>query len=79
MSESVVAINVYYNSLTYTLSTESQLRDVVSLLAYVGGIVSLFLGVSFFSIFEVIEVLLNIYYIKKINYVDSRTGEFSLK
>jgi len=79
MRESVVAINVYYNSLTYTLSTESQLRDVVSLLAYVGGIVSLFLGVSFFSIFEVIEVLLNIYYIKKINYVDSRTGEFSLK
>ena len=65
LKESVIAVNVYYNSLTYNLSTESQLRDIVSLLAYIGGIVSLFLGVSFFSIFELVEFLIEVYFIKK--------------
>ena len=79
LKESVIAVNVYYNSLTYNLSTESQLKDILSLLAYIGGISGLFLGVSFFSIFELIEVLMDIYFIKKINYIDGKTGEFSIE
>ena len=63
--DNIIHVNIYYNTLTYTLKTESQLRDIVSVLAYVGGIISLFLGASVFSLFELIEVLLNIYYIRK--------------
>ena len=38
--------------------------DWVNLLASIGGNLSLFLGVSVFSVCEIIEVLIEIYFIK---------------
>ena len=39
--------------------------NIVSLLASIGGNLSLFLGVSVFSLCEIIEVLIEIYFIVK--------------
>ena len=58
--ESVVRMTVYYDSLSYTLSTESPKMDIVSLLANIGGNLGLFMGVSLFSLCELFEVLIEI-------------------
>jgi len=59
--ESVVQLNIYYNSLSYTISTESPQMNFVNLLADIGGNLGLFLGISIFSICEVIDVLIRVF------------------
>jgi hypothetical protein len=65
--KSFVVLNAFYDSLSYTLSTESPQMDIVSLFACIGGNLSLFLGISVFSFFELIQVLIEIYFIKNKN------------
>ena len=62
--DSVVSVSIYYDSLSYTVSTESAKMNVVDLLAAIGGNLGLFLGVSLLSVCELIEVLFEIYFIK---------------
>ena len=59
----IVSFNIYYDSLSYVQTTESPKMNLVSLLASIGGNLSLLLGVSLFSLFEVIELLMEIYFI----------------
>ena len=65
VEKSVVSVNIYDESLSYTLTTESPQMDFVSLLASIGGNLSLFLGVSAFSFCEVAEVMIEIYFLVK--------------
>jgi hypothetical protein len=46
-------------------STESPKMNIVSLLASMGGNLSLFLGVSVFTLAEIVEVVIEIYFIVK--------------
>ena len=62
VEKSVVSVNVFYESLSYTLSTESPQMDMVSLIASIGGNLSLFLGVSVFSLCEMLEVAIEMFY-----------------
>ena len=55
-----IKFDIFYDSLTYELSTESSKMDVVSFLANVGGNLGLFLGVSVISVCECIEVLVEL-------------------
>jgi hypothetical protein len=55
-----IKFDIFYDSLTYELSTESSKMDIVSFLANVGGNLGLFLGVSVISICECIEVLVEL-------------------
>ncbi len=55
-----INVNIFYDSLSYTESIESPRIDLVSLLASIGGNLSLFLGVSFFSLFEIVQVTFEI-------------------
>jgi hypothetical protein len=59
--KSFVYARIFYESQSYTLSTESPKIDWVSLLANIGGTLGLFLGVSALSACELIEVLIEIY------------------
>ena len=61
--ESVTRVNIFYESLSYTVSTEAPQIDFVSLLANIGGNLGLFLGVSLFSICELVEVAFEFGYI----------------
>ena len=63
---SVVKVNIFYDSMSYTLSTESAKMNLVSLLASIGGNLGLFLGVSVFSLCELIEVAIEIYFLKRV-------------
>ena len=55
---------LYYDSLAYTLSTEVPSMDIVALLANIGGTLGLFLGVSLLHLCEIVEVLIEIVFIK---------------
>ena len=65
VEKSIVHVNIFYESLSYTETTESPQMDFVSLLASIGGTLSLFLGVSAFSFCEVAEVMIEIYFLVK--------------
>ena len=65
VEKSIEDVNIFYESLSYTETTESPQMNIVSLLASIGGNLSLFLGVSVFSLGEIIEVLIEIYFISK--------------
>ena len=56
--ESFVRVNIYYDHLSYTLSNESPKMNIISLLSSIGGYLSLFLGISAFSICELVELLI---------------------
>ena len=64
-ANSVVKVNIFYDSMSYELSTESPKMDIVSVLASIGGNLGLFLGVSVFSLCELIEVAIEIYFVKR--------------
>ena len=63
--ESVTSLNIYYDSLSYLLSTESPQLDIIGLLASIGGNLGLFLGVSVLSVCELFELLIEISFNKK--------------
>ena len=68
-AKGVLSFSVFYESLAYKVSRETPKMDVVSLLASVGGNLGLFLGISLFSVCEVIEVLMEYYFLlKKMNF-----------
>ena len=60
--ESMVSVNIFYDTLSFTMSKESAKVDVITLLATIGGNLGLFLGVSVFSLCELFEVFIEIYY-----------------
>ena len=62
--ESVTSVNIFYDSLSYTASTESPQLDIVGLLASIGGNLGLFLGMSLLSVCELLEIFFEIYLLK---------------
>ena len=63
--DSVASVQIFYESLSYTMSTEIPKMDLVSLFSNIGGTLSLLLGVSVFSVFEIVEVMMEIYFEEK--------------
>ena len=61
--KSIVYINIFYDRLSYSLNTESPQMSNVNLVASIGGNLSLFLGVSVFSLCELIEVFIEIVFV----------------
>jgi hypothetical protein len=77
--ESFVSLNIYYDSLSYMLTTEAPQMDWISLLGNIGGNLGLLLGVSFFSLCELVEVMIEIYFIKsRRNFNDQKTSPLKL-
>jgi len=58
--ESFVYLTIFYKSLSFELSTETPQLTLITLFANMGGHLGLFLGVSVFSLFEPIQVLIEI-------------------
>ena len=60
MSKSVVKLNIYYDTLSYTNSEESPQWDIVTLVASIGGNLGLFMGVCMFSLGELLITLIEL-------------------
>ena len=58
IKNSIIKFSIYYESMSYTLSTESPTLDVEGLLAYIGGTLGLFLGISVLTFVEFVEIAL---------------------
>lgn len=58
VSKSFISINVYYEELKYTLITQHPKMQIFGLVSSIGGIFSLFLGMSLLSFIEIFEILI---------------------
>ena len=58
--ESFVSLNIFYESLSYSITTLSPKMNAFSLIAEIGGHLGLILGVSVFSAFQVIELIIEL-------------------
>ena len=68
LKNNLIQLNVYYETMAYTVITEKTTMDIVSLLSSIGGTLSLFLGLSILSFVEILEFLVQtILIIKKKN------------
>ena len=56
-------IYVYYDDLKYTLITQQPKTLLVDLVPNIGGILGLFVGTSFLSFVEIIELIIELIYI----------------
>jgi hypothetical protein len=65
LAKSFVEFSLFYDKLSYTYIDQSPKLDIISLMANIGGNLSLFMGISLFSFFEVIEILIEIYFIRR--------------
>ena len=65
VKKSFVYFNVFFKELSYEMSTESPQLNLITLFANLGGYLGLFMGVSVFSVFEPIQVLIEIYWMRK--------------
>jgi hypothetical protein len=57
LKETLVAFNVYYDDLSYKSFIELEKTSLVDLVASIGGTLGLFLGMSFLSFVELIDLL----------------------
>ena len=60
LKKSVLAVNVYYEELIYTKFTQLPQMSVLDLISNIGGILGLFIGISFLSFAEIISVFIEI-------------------
>ena len=59
----MVSVNIFFNELKETIITEHPKISVPDLVASIGGILGLFLGMSFLSFIEFIEIFLKVLFI----------------
>jgi hypothetical protein len=60
LKESVLSLNIYYDKLTYTGITKDAKTELIDLISNIGGLLGLFLGISFLSFVEIIEIIIEI-------------------
>ena len=64
LKESILNVNIYFDSLELTRIEQSKKMEISDLISSVGGTLGLFLGISLLSIFEFIEIVLEILFSK---------------
>jgi len=68
LKESVLSLNIYYDKLTYTGITKDAKTELIDLISNIGGLLGLFLGISFLSFVEIIEIIIEILVIMLTNF-----------
>lgn len=63
LKENILAINVYFTDMKYTSIEELEKMSFVDLVSAVGGTLGLFIGMSFLSFFEILDVIIEIVFI----------------
>ena len=58
-----IVLYVYYKDLKYTLIKQEPKTETFDFISNIGGILGLFLGISFLSLIEALEIFIEIIYI----------------
>ena len=61
LKQNVLAVNIYYDELGYTLMSQQPKIDLIDLVGIVGGLMGLFVGTSFLSLIEFLEAIIEIF------------------
>jgi hypothetical protein len=65
LKRNLVQVSVYYGDLGYILYEELENMSLEDLISNIGGTLGLFLGMSFLSFMEILDVILQIIFYKK--------------
>ena len=78
IKESTLGVSVYFDALESTNIEESPQIEFVDLIAGIGGTLGLFLGISVLSLFEFVEIFLEIIFfkMKQGKRIDTRVNQF---
>jgi len=60
VNKHLVAVRVYYKNLKYTLISEEPKAELFNFISNIGGILGLFIGISFLSLIEIFEIIIEI-------------------
>jgi hypothetical protein len=60
LNKNLIIIYVYYKELKYTLISQQPKTEIFDLISKIGGILGLFMGISFMSLIEILEILFEI-------------------
>ncbi len=60
LRNNIAYLKIYFDSLSYTMITESPSISLITLISNIGGSVGLMLGVSFATVVEIIELTVKI-------------------
>ena len=63
IKQSVLSLNIYYDRLAFTQISKETKFEIVDLISAIGGLLGLFLGMSFLSFVEIIEIILEAFVI----------------
>ncbi len=63
LKEKLVSVNIFYNEIKETVVTESPSVQFSDLMAQIGGVLGLFLGMSFLSFVEFLEIFIKIIFV----------------
>ena len=62
LKQTTLKLNIYYDDLFFIMVTEIPAFTIDSLIAYIGGTMGLFLGISLLSLIELVELIFHIIY-----------------
>ena len=63
MKQRYLFLNIYYSELSYIKISESPKTSIIDLLSNLGGTMGLFVGISFLSFIEIVEIIMEIIFI----------------
>lgn len=63
LKKTTLVVTVYYEELSYTIITQSPKIDLLSLVSNIGGLLGLFIGTSFLSFAEIVEMVFEVVFI----------------
>ena len=63
LKQSVYMVSIYFEDLKYTLISQQAKTNLMDLVSSIGGSLGLFLGASFLSLIDIIQILIQILFI----------------
>lgn len=63
IKRSVLALNVYYDELAYTFTSQQPKMQIFDIISNIGGLFGLFIGISFLSFVEILEAFYEVLHI----------------
>ena len=63
VKERLLILNIYYSELSYIRISESPKTSIIDLFSNLGGTLGLYVGISFLSFIEIVEIILEIIFI----------------
>jgi len=64
LKKSVYMVSIYFEDLKYTLISQQAKTNLMDLVSSIGGSLGLFMGASFLSLIDIIQIIFEVIYIQ---------------